>query len=214
MVKRSKEIGVQNNTTNTPQSPRPQPIHHQSRKDIFFTMPHITTSGTPTTHTPDCNTDQDVDTIELPSGEILLGATPFASWDRDGLLLTPTDEELVGLEDAWHDNKGVVTGAISSPTMSEVWNTQTNTDSHDPDATDDIDGKTPAHPTPLDILTWCEGVAESDSTPEPLPLIHGSFKRGVMGGQSANDILMIKGLIDVLVYVQFHDLSVFSCSSL
>jgi len=45
---------------------------------------------------------------------------------------------------------------------------------------------------------------------EPLSLTPSSFERGVIGGQSANDILMIKGLLSPPVHIL--DLSSLSCS--
>jgi len=151
-----------------------------------------------------------VDTFELPSGEILLG-TASVSWDRDELQLTPGDEGLVEMGDVQRADKGIIAGALSLPATSEVWDVQTimgTDDSDDIDHIEDVKEKPSVCPSSLDILSWYEKVVES--MPEPLPLIRGSFERGVIGGQSVNDILMIKGLIYPPVYIQFLDLSVFS----
>jgi hypothetical protein len=42
------------------------------------------------------------------------------------------------------------------------------------------------------------------------PLIPTSFEKGIIGGMSMNDILMIKGLIDPGLYVQYMFLELFS----
>ena len=42
------------------------------------------------------------------------------------------------------------------------------------------------------------------------PLIPKSFEKGIIGSMSTNDFLMIKGLIDPMLYVQYMHLDVFS----
>lgn len=196
MIEESKKNGLQNNALNTSRNPKLHHIHHQSRMaTTFSTKEPRTIFGTTTMHSSRCNR-----------------TTPFVSSDGDGLLLAPRDKELMQLGVADED---IGTGAINLPVPSEPWDNQTimdTDDSDDIDAIEDVEEKSPTRPTSLDILLWYENVADLESMPEPLP--HGSFKRGVIGSQSVNDILMIKGLIDPLVYVQFLDLSVFSRSSL
>jgi hypothetical protein len=156
------------------------------------------------------NRNQDVRTFELPSGQILLGTIPSFSRDGDGLL-TPGHEGLAEMGDVQRADKGIVTGAMSLPVTSEAWDVQTiegTEASGDIDAMEDVEEKPPTGPSSSDILSWYEQVAES--TPESLPLIPGSFEGGVIGGMSTNDVLMIKGLIDPSVYIQFLDLSSFS----
>ncbi len=131
---------------------------------------------------------------------------PSFSWDRDGLLLTPGFEGLAETGDVQRADKRIVTDA-----MSEVWDVQTiegTETSDDIDIMEDVEEKPPTGPPSSDILSWYEQVAEF--APEPLPLIPGSFERGVIGGMSTNDVLMIKGLIDPPVYIQFLDLGSFS----
>ena len=82
----------------------------------------------------------------------------------------------------------------------EAWDVQTieGTETPDIDGMEDVEEKPPTGPSSSDILSWYEQVAES--APEPLPLMPGSFERGVIGGMSTNDVLMIKGLIDPPVH--------------
>jgi hypothetical protein len=80
--------------------------------------------------------------------------------------------------------------------------------SDDIDTIKDIKEQPLTCPTSFDIVSWYENITKS--TLEPLPLILSSFKRGVIDDQSVNDILMIKGLIDPPVHIQFLDLSSFS----
>jgi hypothetical protein len=153
----------------------------------------IITYGTPTTHSSSHNPNQDVHIFELPSGEIVLGMTPCFSWDGDGLLLTAGDKGLAEMGDVQHADKGIVTGVMSLLVASKVWGVQTinsTEDSDDIDAIEDVKEKPPTCPTSFDIVSWYEKVAKC--APEPLTLVPGSFKRGVISGQSVNDILMIK----------------------
>jgi hypothetical protein len=59
-----------------------------------------------------------------------------------------------------------------------------------------------------EIVPWLNMVASvNEKMP---PWTRGSFKRGVIRSMSVNDILMIKGLIDPGVYVEYMDLESFS----
>jgi hypothetical protein len=218
MIEKSEEIRLQNNARNQhngTRNPKPDPIDHRSRNGTTFsTKRPIITYGTPTAHSSSPNPNRDVRTFELPSGQIVLGTTPCFSLDRDGLLLTAGDEGLSETGDVQHADKGIVTGVRSLLASSEAWGdrtvngTEDSDDSDDINAIEDVKEKPPTCPTSFDIVSWYEKVAES--APEPLPLIPGSFERGVIGGQSVNDLLMVKGLINPPVYIQFLDLSIFS----
>ena len=116
--------------------------------------------------------------------------------------------------DVVHADKGIVTRAMSLPVMYGGWDIQSiegTETSNDINTIKDVDEQPPTGLSSPDVSSWNEQVVEF--TPEPLPLIPGSFERGVIGGMSTNDVLMIKGLIDPLQYIQFFDLSVFSCHS-
>lgn len=177
-----------------------------------LTKQPITTYGTqaPTTH----SSNQDVRTFQLPSGQILLGKIPSLSWDGDQLLLTSEHKDLAEMVDV---EKGITTGTMRQATF-EAWDEQTvegAETSDDINPMEEIEEKPPTGRSSSDIiLSWREKVAES--TPELLPLIpaSGSFERGVIGGMSTNDVLMIKGLIDPRIYVRFFYLSLFSPSRL
>lgn len=211
-IEKSKKIRLQNDTLNQhdgTRSAKPDPIHHQSRSGTtFLTKQPIITYGTPITYSSNHNPNQDPRTFELPSGQVLFGTTPSFSWDGDGLMLTPVYEGLAETGDVQRADKGIVTGATSLPVTCEAWDVQTIKGTEASDDIEDIEEKPPIGPASVDILSWYEKVAES--APEPPPLVPGSFERGVIGGLSANDILMIKGLIDPPVYIQFLDLNPFS----
>ena len=205
LIQKSTKIRLQKNAQNQrddTRSVKPYPIHHQSRNGTtFLTKQPIITYGTPSTH----SSNQDAPTFELPSGQILLGMILSISWGGDGLLLTPGHEGLAETVDVQHADKG--TDAVSLPVTCEAWDVQTieGTETPDIDGMEDVEEKPPTGPSSSDILSWYEQVAES--APEPLPLMPGSFERGVIGGMSTDDVLMIKGLIDPPVYIQFLDLN-------
>ena len=90
-----------------------------------------------------------------------------------------------------------------SRVISEMW-----TETEDQHATDDIRDQTTICPSSSDIVLWSQGVVESE--PELIPLAHTPFERGVIPSMSANDALMIKGLISPVIYIQFFDLASFS----
>ncbi|EDR10638.1 uncharacterized protein LACBIDRAFT_317320 [Laccaria bicolor S238N-H82] len=58
-----------------------------------------------------------------------------------------------------------------------------------------------------DILTWANNVIGGEE--KMLPLIATPYEKGIVGG-SANDVLMVKGLIHPLVYIDYVDLEKFS----
>ena len=62
----------------------------------------------------------------------------------------------------------------------------------------------------IDIALWAANVIHAEPVPQPLPLTPASFERGVSASMSANDTLMLKGLINPAVYVDFFDLGLFS----
>jgi hypothetical protein len=62
--------------------------------------------------------------------------------------------------------------------------------------------------SPSDIVDWSNMIIdENERTSSKVPpLIPTSFEKGIIGGMSTNDFLMIKGLIDPRLYVQYMHL--------
>jgi len=141
----------------------------------------------------------------------MLGARRSLSWDRGRLLFTSGDEGLAEMEGGQCADKGVVASVISSWVASEAWDAQTVEDSvnsDDADGIEDIERKPITCLLSPDIILWYGEVVESEIVPPSLT--PSPFERGVIGGQSINDILMTKGLIHPPVYIQFLDLCSFS----
>jgi hypothetical protein len=65
--------------------------------------------------------------------------------------------------------------------------------------------------SPSDIVDWSNMIIdENEKTLSKVPpLIPTSFEKGIIGGMSTNDFLMIKELIDPRLYVQYMHLELF-----
>ena len=110
--------------------------------------------------------------------------------------------------------KGICVGVMSSPVTSKAWDVQGAEAIEGFDdinsIEEDVEEKPAMGLSSFDIVSWSENVVNPGAEPVP-QLIPTSFKKGVISGSSANNVLMIKGLIDPPVYVQFLELSSFSC---
>jgi hypothetical protein len=165
------------------------PITHQPSNFTTVSRPTATTS------TPNASI------YELPSGEVLVGKQPSVSWEAGvGFCLSAEDgEPLEAHGKYWADRS-----KISS--LGESWEPASEPSNG---SFDRQDTTSPTQPlSPSEITSWLNAVTIDDQ--KLSPITHGSFERGVMGSMSVNDILMIKGLIDPGVYVDYADLEKFS----
>jgi hypothetical protein len=180
---------------------RPHPIHHPSRNDTTFNNVPILTSGAPTMWGKHA--------VERPLGPILLGMPTHFVWDTDEKLVIdgpPFSARAEGLlkEDLEHVEGDIITGIAGSPVTREA-----RTGSKDWDDTDDVESvQDESEIYPLDITSWHQKVVNPE--PEPPSLVRTPFERGVIGSMSVNDVLMVKGLIQPFVWIQFMDLQSFS----
>ena len=109
-----------------------------------------------------------------------------------------------------HPTKCIVS---SSPLTiaSDTWDDQTGGDNSD--VVDErteasaVEAKSEIDSLLVDVKSWSEKVV--DCVPTTLPLTPSPFERGIIGGQSVNDVLMIRGLIPPPTYFHFFDLSSF-----
>jgi hypothetical protein len=198
-IKRSREIWNQNvaaSQYNSTPNPKPHPIHHLSRRSTTFSMKQPTiTFDVHTTNSLSHNLNQGKCAVEPR-----LSPTPtYLDWLRYG-------EEGLTKEDLQHLDDSIAAGVTGSPMTSEAW-TETE-DSDNIINTTAIQDKSTFCRLSLDIMSWSQKVVNSE--PELL-LTPTSFERGVTASMSVNDILMVKGLINPSVYLQFFDLSSFSC---
>jgi hypothetical protein len=160
---------------------KPHPINHPSRLNITFKR--IQPVPFFPNHCSFMPVEPAIECLGRPASHI---------WDET----LPTKEDLERIDIS------IMAGITGSPLTSEAW-----TESEDGDEIDGIQDKPKICPSPFDIPLWYQKVK---SGPEPLPLTQSSFERGVIASMTVNDILMVKGLIDPAVYVQFLDLGSFS----
>ena len=215
-LNQSKAISAANYGASRGQSPQPQPIHHPSRQNTTFTSirPHITfgvTNLPSSAHhlIPRADSVRDRSTFELPSGEILVCTSPLISWKGgDGLQLTAVNEltAVNKLQPKMHD----VELEPLHQAIEEDFELISELSGGSSEA-QDVESKPPNATSLVDVLDWLTHVDDSKgTTQQPLPLYPTPFKRGIIGSMSSNDILMIRGLIDPGLYVQYTDLSSFS----
>jgi len=208
--------GIRPTRNNKKRNPQPQPIHLISA--TWSTTKPISTFGTFAGQSSSSDYHQVPRPIELPSEQILFGTTPSVLLDREGLLLTVPDEGSAEPISETRANKGFIT----SSRVTRAWDAQSTELTNDSDVTDesteaestealDVDGKSKIYMPSLDVISWYEKVVNCALEPL-LPLTPTPFERGVIGSQSVNDILMIKGLINTQAYLHFFDLLSFSLS--
>jgi hypothetical protein len=185
--------------------PQPKPVHHTTRQNTtFISMLPQAAPGSTSTSLTTHRLAPDKSTFELPSGEILFRTSPFVSWEGgDGLKFTASNNlqpETNSIKlDPLHWAVEEDLGLIYEP------------NSRSSDAQEDVDGKPLEVMSTADVLAWLRRADDDEETiQQPSPLAPTPFERGVIGGRSTNDVLMIKGLIDPGVYLQYMDLSSFS----
>jgi hypothetical protein len=190
-------------------TPAPPPIYDASRSNITFASmrvfaPYRTMAPTP--RPAENSLPLDAAIFELPSSGYLVGKQPTVSWEPEvGLRLSANDGE-----QPWMDPKDWEGYSISA-SLEDNFSLISESTNKSSDG-GDVEDLTPSSPAqfsfPSEIVPWLDTVTCDD---EKIPsLTRGSFERGVIMSMSVNDILMIKGLIDPGVYINFIDLESFS----
>ena len=187
----------------------PQPIPIRDRQNITFdAMPsHVTFGPATGVHRADhiARSIPDRTTFELASGKDSISVISHLSRGSGaGLQLSDGDGEQLDMDykeaDLTHENIAVFLEGFS-----ETISVSSN-ESHE---WQDPEEKTrDQHWSPSDIVDWSNMIID-DNEKVP-PLIPTSVEKGIIGGMSMNDVLMIKGLIDPGLYVQYMFLELFS----
>ncbi|KAI0297762.1 hypothetical protein BC826DRAFT_154195 [Russula brevipes] len=168
---------------NFPTVRAPQPIPIQDRQHITFDVMrfYVASIPDPVTSAHSARSVPDGATFELASGQVGISVTPHLSWGKGaGLHLS---------DDGFSETISVSSNASrewqdpEEKTCDQCW-------------------------SPSDIIDWSNTVIdENEKTSSKVPpLIPTSFEKGIIGGPSTNDLLMIKGLIDPGVYIQYMHL--------
>ena len=188
-------------TEHQPEYPSPEMITQslEIRNTSFTATQHNDTTFT----MKQATNASGVHAMDSPSHDLNQGKPRYFSLAPTRLdQLTDRDEE-PPREDLQHIDDTVTDDLTGSPMTNEAWN-----GTEDSDTTTTVQDRSSTRLSFSDILSWSHNVVESDL--ETLLLTLTPFERGVVSSYSVNDILMIKGLIPSLVYIQFLDLSKFS----
>jgi len=191
---------IQSNST---RSRPPLPIFHPSRNATFASM-------RPTSFAPSYAEAAAAPGVRrVESGEYIIGTSPHV-YLHDGALTTvppdfDVDEEKQKICDthfSWHSSAFQCESTETESVLSNI-----GTSNQDSDVLSKLD----VVALRACIATWLENI-DNDSL-DPLPDVNdtGPFMPGVIGGMSTNDVLMVKGLLNPSVYVQFYNLSL--CTS-
>ena len=175
-------------------TPAPLPICDHSRRSTTFKSMRacISYCSVPAAPPPSENGSTDTSTFKLPSGDVFVSTKSSVCWEA-GVRFHLSDE-----------------GGEQPPEMQgHNWEGHSSRFSLISELTDrSLDGQDvkdlPQFSSPSEMISWLDVVTYDDE--KMPPLTQGSFERGTIRSMSVNDILMIKGLIDPGVYLDFIDL--------
>jgi hypothetical protein len=148
-------------------------------------------------------------TFELASRQVAISVIPHLPWGRGtGLQLSDGDGEQLDMNyketDLTHE---------TIATFLEGFSETISVSSNESREWQDREEKTHDQCwSPSDIVDWSNMIIdENEKTLSKVPpLILTPFEKGIIGSLSTNDLLMIKGLIDPGLYVQYMHLELFS----
>jgi hypothetical protein len=173
-------------------TPQPRPI--RDRQNLTFDdMRHLITSSAATGIQYAARSAAEG---ELASGQVAISVLPHLSWESGtGLQLSDGDGEQL---DTATFHEGFSETAVSSNESREWQDPEEKT--HDQCS------------SRLDIVAWSNMITDENekTSSKVMPLTPTPFEKGIIGGLSTNDLLMIKGLIDPGLYVQYLHLELYS----
>ena len=206
----TQSLNIAADRQNNGQSAKPPPIHDPLRTTTTFATKRPTiTFGAHVTNFPR-NLNRGKDAVQR--GPVILALQDH--WLLDGTLPTVMDGELLKENIDIIAITGVIGPSVSSEAETEDQNvidslaTSEAETEHEKVISDSTIGDKST--SSIDIGLWAAKVIHAEPVPQPLPLTLAPFERGVIASMSVNDILMVKGFINPVVYVDFFDLGLFS----
>jgi hypothetical protein len=189
--------------------PRPRPIHDDSRQNVTFAnmRPSRVAQNSQLVGTT-TNSAQFSCISQADTGAYTIGIRPVVHFE-DGILKTvPMDLNMNQEEEKFQCQIYTHAATSSFHRSASYLESTESTDSSD----DSNNLKPDLVSLQGSIMAWLKEVEKEIPDPPPVDLDFDPdrFTPGVMGGMTTNDILMIKGLINPLDYVRFHDLCLFS----
>lgn len=203
-------IRASRNNTRAVRSSQPIPIRDRNNVTFDTMRPHVTFGPATGVHRADHNVRSvpDGTAFELASGQVAISVIPLLSWGSGaGLQLSDGDGEQLDTNyketDLTHD---------TIATFLEGFSETISVSSNESREWQDPEEKTRDQCwSPSAIVDWSNMIIdENEKTLKVPPLIPTSFEKGIIGGMSTNDFLMIKGLIDPRLYIQYMHLELFS----
>jgi hypothetical protein len=199
------------NNSRTVRTPQPIPIRDRQNVTFDAMRPHVTFG--PATGVPRADHSErpvpDGATFELASGQVAISALPQLSWEScAGLQLSDGDGEQ---QDMNYKETDLTNETIA--TFLEGFSETMSVSPNESREWQDLEEKTRDQwRSPSDIVDWSNMIIdENEKTSSKVPrLIPTSFEKGIIGGMSTNDFLMIKGFIDPGLYVKYMHLESFS----
>ncbi|KAI0288056.1 hypothetical protein BC826DRAFT_971785 [Russula brevipes] len=206
-------IRAAQNNSRTVRTPQPIPIRDRQNVTFDAMRSHVSFGPATGAHRADhsARSVPDGATFKLASGQVAVSVIPHLSRRRGaGLQLSDGDGEQLDMNyketDLTHETIATFLEGFSetisvSSSESREW--------QDPEKTCDQYDQCWS---PSDIIDWSNMIIDENekTLSEVPPLIITPFEKGTIGGLSTNDLLMIKGLIDPGLYVQYMHLELFS----
>lgn len=195
---------------NSQRNTMPRPIYDASRNATFATMRPSVTALIPAgpsasgTSAPNC-------VVQADLGAYIIGTSPHVHLHDDTLTIVPLDLNVCIEKEkilcpttthvaaiSFHGLTSHLSGSMESMHLDTV------------DSNDELEFRVDLVSLQASVGAWLEDTKE-DLDPLPVDVNDTDpFIPGVIGGMSVNDILMVKGHIDPLVYVQFCNLSLYN----
>jgi hypothetical protein len=193
-------------TIDVRRSPMPLPIYDSSRDNTTYANMRPLPSTTPAVRAASGSA---LGTGCVAQGQFVIGTSIHVCLHHIALATVPPDLEVMRETEkmcctalnstatsSLHDSISYLSGSMDS----EV--TRSDTDHNSDDDMLDIEAS---------VAAWLEDIDKEALEPLPIDVNDTApFARGSIGGMTVNDILMVKGLINPSVYVQFYELSLYT----
>lgn len=170
--------------------------------------PHVTFSLATGVHRANHNVRSvpDGTTFGLTSGQVAISVIPLLSLGSAGLQLSDGEQLDTNYKETDLTHETIAT-------FLEGFSEMTTVSPNESCEWQDPEEKTHDQCWSLSaIINWSNMIIDENEKTllKVAPLIPMSFEKGIIGSMSTNDFLMIKGLIDPMLYLQYMHLDVFS----
>ena len=198
-------LNVPITATNPQRTAMPPPIYDDSRNATFTTMQPLPLSTAPSTVGLGAPSDSSC-VVQADSGAYVIGSSPRVYLQDGALIAVPPEHDM-------DMKKALIGPTITAPSCmtrsaSPSGSMESTPESECGGCNDGLGPELDLVSLQARVAACLEGLDMEALDPlsaamnNPKPFIPGS-----MGGMTANDILMVKGLIKPSLYVHFYDLS-------